>query len=113
MRRWSMCSSAMRSATGSREIPSRTLPVSWFVSGSDPLSRLTERELNLIALWCDLRLERVSSGARAFAHRSDPHTRAIADRHQGASADPLSTDNDIDRLVGQWPERQQGIWCEL
>jgi hypothetical protein len=50
-----------------------------------------------------IRPERVSSGARAFAYRSDPDTCAIADLHQGASADPLSADHDIDRLVVQWP----------
>jgi hypothetical protein len=43
------------------------------------------------------------SGARAFAYRSDPDTRAIADLHQGAPADPLSANHDIDRPVVQWP----------
>jgi type III secretion system FlhB-like substrate exporter len=43
------------------------------------------------------------SGAQAFAYCTDPDTCAIADLHQGATADPPSVDHDIDRLVVQWP----------
>ena len=49
----------MRSATVSRKMPSRMLPASWSVSGSDSLSRLTER-----AAGSSLEARRSPAGAR-------------------------------------------------
>jgi len=43
-----------------------------------------------------------------WAHPGVPHAGAIADLHRRATADPLSVDHDIDRLVVQRPLRQQG-----
>jgi hypothetical protein len=69
MRRWSISSSAMRSATGSRKIPTLLLPASWCVSGSDPLSRLTERAVGSLLEASGLRLERVSRQERGAGVR--------------------------------------------
>ena len=90
-------------------------PASWSDSSSDTLSRLTERavgslEASALSGWSALQ---ANSGARAFAHCNDPDTRAIADPHQGATADPLSVDHDIDRPVVRWLQRQQEVRREL
>jgi hypothetical protein len=52
---------------------------------------------------CGCSLFQPRSRARAFAYRADPDARAIADLHQGAAADPLSVDHDVDRLIARRP----------
>ena len=89
-------------------------PASWSASGSDTLlterAAGTSREASALSGWSAFQ---AGSVARAFAYCNDPDTRAIADPHQGATADPLSVDHDIDRPVVRWLQRQQKVRREL
>jgi hypothetical protein len=67
-------------------------------------------EAGALSGWSAFQPER---GARAFAYCDNPDTRTIADPHQGATADPLSIDHDIDRPVVQWLQRQREVRREL